>query len=254
MSDLSASRVVVIATRNKGKVREFAHYFARFGKEVRSLDDFGDMPEIVEDGATFAANARIKASAIAGRLNLPVLADDSGLCVDALGGDPGVYSARYAGEHAADADNNAKLLRELGAVSAADGRPGTGAAGQAASAGHPASAAGANAAADSEAARAAGLAEAADAAAPQVLSTARFVCALALVDPLRGDTLEAEGTCEGVIIAEPRGTGGFGYDPLFYVPERGKTMAELPLEEKNAVSHRAAALRQFFERHSGRLI
>ncbi|MEC0245023.1 non-canonical purine NTP pyrophosphatase, partial [Paenibacillus chitinolyticus] len=85
------------------------------------------------------------------------------------------------------------------------------------------------------------------------LSTARFVCALALVDPLRGDTLEAEGTCEGVIIAEPRGTDGFGYDPLFYLPERGVTMAELPLEEKNAISHRAAALEQFFELHSGRL-
>ncbi|MCY9593557.1 non-canonical purine NTP pyrophosphatase [Paenibacillus chitinolyticus] len=225
MPDRSASGVVVIATRNKGKVREFAHYFARFGKEVRSLDDFDDMPDIVEDGATFAANARIKASAIAGRLNLPVLADDSGLCVDALGGDPGVYSARYAGEHAADAANNAKLLRELGAVSAAAAR----------APGPP----------DGP--------EAADAAAPQVLSTARFVCALALVDPLRGDTLEAEGTCEGVIIAEPRGTDGFGYDPLFYLPERGLTMAELPLEEKNAISHRAAALRQFFERHSGRL-
>ncbi|WP_372008323.1 non-canonical purine NTP pyrophosphatase [Paenibacillus chitinolyticus] len=225
MPDLSASGVVVIATRNKGKVREFAHYFARFGKEVRSLDDFDDMPDIIEDGATFAANARIKASAIAGRLNLPVLADDSGLCVDALGGDPGVYSARYAGEHAADAANNAKLLRELGAVSAAAAR----------APGPP----------DGP--------EAADAAAPQVLSTARFVCALALVDPLRGDTLEAEGTCEGVIIAEPRGTDGFGYDPLFYLPERGLTMAELPLEEKNAISHRAAALRQFFERHSGRL-
>ncbi|MFF2156297.1 non-canonical purine NTP pyrophosphatase [Paenibacillus chitinolyticus] len=250
MPDLSASGVVVIATRNKGKVREFAHFFARFGKEMRSLDDFDDMPDIVEDGATFAANARIKASAIAGRLNLPVLADDSGLCVDALGGDPGVYSARYAGEHAADAANNAKLLRELGAVSAAAGRPGPGASGQAASAGEtPAAASGA--------ARAPGLPkrpEAASAAAPQVLSTARFVCALALVDPLRGDTLEAEGTCEGVIIAEPRGTDGFGYDPLFYLPERGLTMAELPLEEKNAISHRAAALRQFFERHSGRLI
>ncbi|MFE4568621.1 non-canonical purine NTP pyrophosphatase [Paenibacillus chitinolyticus] len=249
MPDLSASGVVVIATRNKGKVREFAHYFASFGKEVRSLDDFDDMPDIVEDGATFAANARIKASAIAGRLNLPVLADDSGLCVDALGGDPGVYSARYAGENAADAANNAKLLRELGAVSAAAGRPGPGAAGQAASAGEPPAAA-------SGAARAPGLPdgpEAADAAAPQVLSAARFVCALALVDPLRGDTLEAEGTCEGVIIAEPRGTDGFGYDPLFYLPERGSTMAELPLEEKNAISHRAAALRQFFERHSGRL-
>ncbi|WP_405082167.1 non-canonical purine NTP pyrophosphatase [Paenibacillus chitinolyticus] len=240
MPDLSASGVVVIATRNKGKVREFAHYFARFGKEVRSLDDFDDMPDIVEDGATFAANARIKASAIAGRLNLPVLADDSGLCVDALGGDPGVYSARYAGEHAADAANNAKLLRELGAVSAAAGRPG---------------AAGVSAA-DRGPARATGLTdgpEAADAAAPQVLSTARFVCALALVDPLRGDTLEAEGTCEGVIVAEPRGTDGFGYDPLFYLPERGVTMAELPLEEKNAISHRASALEQFFERHSGRL-
>ncbi|WP_420850663.1 non-canonical purine NTP pyrophosphatase [Paenibacillus lutrae] len=89
---------------------------------------------------------------------------------------------------------------------------------------------------------------------PALLSPARFVCALALVDPLRGDTLEAEGTCEGFVIAEPRGAGGFGYDPLFYLTEQGMTMAELPLEEKNRISHRAAALQQFFESHATRLI
>ncbi|WP_068774054.1 non-canonical purine NTP pyrophosphatase [Paenibacillus sp. FJAT-26967] len=287
--------VVVIATRNKGKVREFAHYFARYGKEVRSLEDFDAMPEIVEDGATFADNARIKASIIARHLNLPVLADDSGLCVDLLGGDPGVYSARYAGDYASDAENNAKLLSELRAMASAQaggtagyasltnvdsfteserhgGSPGSvhgnlaridGSTGSAD--GHPAGkdmdAAGKE---DGPGSSAAGTWQAGSGSAsavsdpgeqgPALLSPARFVCALALVDPLRGDTLEAEGTCEGFVIAEPRGAGGFGYDPLFYLTEQGMTMAELPLEEKNLISHRAAALQQFFERHATRLV
>ncbi|MBO9610100.1 MAG: XTP/dITP diphosphatase [Paenibacillaceae bacterium] len=195
---LQGSDVVLIATRNKGKAREFAAMFAELGKEVRSLHDYPDMPEVAETGETFAANAYLKASAIARIAGVPVLADDSGLCVDALGGAPGVYSARYAGEHAADADNNAKLLRELAAIGAGD------AAGR--------------------------------------LSPARFVCALALVDPVSGRTVAAEGECAGWIVSEPRGEGGFGYDPLFCVPAYGKTMAELPAETKQRISHRAQAL------------
>jgi XTP/dITP diphosphohydrolase len=206
---ISQGNIVIIATRNQGKVREFAGWFQDRGIEIRSLADYENLPEIVEDGDTFAANARIKAEIIAAHLQLPVLADDSGLCVDALGGAPGVYSARYAGEHASDADNNAKLLRELAAIDAAPG--------------------------------------AAGAEGPALLSAAHFVCALALVDPLRDVVLEAEGTCPGYIIAGERGTGGFGYDPLFYMPEYGRTMAELPLTLKNEISHRANALKRFFD-------
>lgn len=195
---LPGADVVLIATRNKGKVREFAAMFAKLGKEVRSLHDYPDMPEVAETGETLAANAWLKASAIARFAGVPALADDSGLCVDALGGAPGVYSARYAGEFAADADNNAKLLRELAAIGAGDGK--------------------------------------------QLLSPARFVCALALFDPATGRTLAAEGECAGWIASAPRGEGGFGYDPLFYLPAYGLTMAELPAETKQRISHRAQAL------------
>ena len=107
------SNFVVIATRNEGKVKEFAKLFGAKGYKVRSLADYTDLPEIVESGKTFAENARIKAQIISAHLHVPVLADDSGLCVAALGGDPGVYSARYAGENATDADNNARLLQAL---------------------------------------------------------------------------------------------------------------------------------------------
>lgn len=222
----SLGNIVIIATHNQGKVREFTEWFQKFGTTVKSLADYEDMPDIVEDGDTFAANALIKAQIIAKHLQLPVLADDSGLCVDALGGAPGVYSARYAGEHSSDADNNAKLLRELGAL---------------------------NGAANGSSASAQSAPGAAGADAPALLSAAHFMCALALVDPLRGVTLEAEGRCPGYIIAGPQGAGGFGYDPLFYIPKFGRTMAELPLELKNEVSHRALALQLFFELHGDKL-
>ncbi|ANE47131.1 purine NTP phosphatase [Paenibacillus swuensis] len=194
-----ASKRILVATKNKGKVQEFAHAFAALGIETASLLDYPGIPDIVEDGDTFAANAEIKARAIANTFSLPVLADDSGLCVDALEGAPGVYSARYAGEGASDADNNAKLQREL-ALRLGDG-------------------------------------------AGEALSRARFVSALVLYDPATGLRVQAEGEVGGVIVAEPRGSGGFGYDPYFLVPEFAKTMAELTLEEKNAVSHRGKALR-----------
>ncbi len=203
------SNVVVIATRNRGKVKEFADMFGQHGIKVRSLADYSELPPIVEDGATFADNAKIKARIIAAHLHIPVLADDSGLCVEALGGAPGVYSARYAGEHASDADNNAKLLRELTAIGGSDKQPHGGEG-------------------------------------PRLLSPAAFVCALALVDPVANEVMVTEGSCDGFIIDHLRGEHGFGYDPLFYLPDFGKTMAELPVEVKNTISHRAKALQQFF--------
>ncbi len=184
---------LVVATRNKGKVTEIAAALAALPVEVISLDDFPGIPEAEESGDTFAANAILKATHYALNTGMACLADDSGLEVDALGGAPGVYSARYAGPEASDAANNAKLLAAI-----AD--------------------------------------------APDGGRTARFRCVLAYVDP-DGTLLTAEGACEGTILKEPRGTGGFGYDPLFYMPGAAKTLAEMTTVEKNAVSHRGQALR-----------
>ncbi|MDN4604485.1 XTP/dITP diphosphatase [Paenibacillus sp. F6_3S_P_1C] len=195
------SSIIIVATRNAGKVREFAHAFAPLGKEVKSMFDYPELPDVVEDGVTFAENAWKKAKAVGDALGLPVLADDSGLCVDLLDGDPGVYSARYAGEGATDAKNNAKLLETLESLKSGE---------------------------DTE---------------QPLLSPARFVCALVLYDPATGDKYESEGMVEGWITAEAAGGGGFGYDPLFYVPEYEMTMAELTLEQKQAISHRGHALR-----------
>ncbi len=193
--------ILIVATKNKGKVREFQHAFAPLGLTVKSMFDYPQLPDVVEDGTTFAENAFKKSKAVGEALGLPVLADDSGLCVDALDGRPGVYSARYAGEDARDQDNNLKLLSDLE-----------------------------------------GLKQGEDTGQP-LLSPARFVCALSLYDPADGRELTAEGTVEGWITSEPAGGGGFGYDPLFYLPEYEKTMAELTLEEKQMISHRGMALR-----------
>lgn len=197
----SEGGILIVATKNKGKVREFQHAFAPLGLTVKSMFDYPDLPDVVEDGATFAENAFKKSKAVGDALGYPVLADDSGLCVDALDGRPGVYSARYAGEDATDEDNNLKLLSELERLK------------QGEDTGQP------------------------------LLSTARFVCALSLYDPDTGREFTAEGTVEGWITSEPAGAGGFGYDPLFYLAEHEKTMAELVLEEKQKISHRGAALR-----------
>lgn len=180
---------IILATANKGKIREFSGLLEGVFGRIISLNDLESPPEVVEDGATFRENALKKARALAAYSGKPALADDSGLVVDSLGGRPGVYSARYAGEGATDRDNIAKLLDELKGV------------------GH---------------------------------RQARFVCVLALVYP-GGREITAEGACEGVIMTEPRGEGGFGYDPVFYLPELGKTMAELPPGKKNTLSHRARA-------------
>ncbi len=184
---------LVIATHNQGKVKEIRELFSRYYDTIVSLRDEGVAFEVPENGATFEANARQKAldyaEALPGR---DVLADDSGLEVDALNGAPGVYSARYAGENATDAENNALLLKNLAGV-------------------------------------------------PEKARTARFKCCTALVRG--GEVIAASGACEGRILTEARGEGGFGYDPLFYVEEYDKTFAELTMEEKNALSHRGRALR-----------
>ena len=187
-------RQLVVATRNAGKLREIRHLLEGEGVEVLGLDAFPELPEVDEDGDTFAANAAKKAETIARLTGRACLADDSGLTVAALNGEPGVHSARYAGRQGDDAANNARLLRELEGV-------------------------------------------------PEGRRQAAFCCVMALCLP--GEpTRFFEGRVAGRILAAPRGTGGFGYDPLFLVDGFDRTMAELPLAEKNRVSHRGQALRQ----------
>ena len=183
---------ILIATNNAGKAKEFEALFAKKGFKVKTLRDFPEIPEVEETGVTFEENARLKAETIARRLNMLVLADDSGLKVDALDGAPGVFSARYAGEFKSDAANNAKLMHELTGVSKEE-------------------------------------------------RTAQFHCTLALALPGK-DSLVVEGEVEGIILTIPKGDNGFGYDPLFFVESKGKTMAELTQEDKNTLSHRAVAL------------
>jgi len=210
-------QTIVVATRNAGKTKEFAHAFAQLGRTVQSLADYEAIPEIVESGATFAENARIKAETVGRALGIPVLADDSGLEAEALGGAPGVYSARYAGEGATDADNNAKLLRELAAAKRDEQS-------------------------EDWLEALAGLPEDV-----RLLSRGRFVCALALYDPETDAFTESEGSVDGFLISRPIGGGGFGYDPLFWLPAFGQTMAELTAEEKQAIGHRGQALEQLIE-------
>lgn len=184
-------RKLLIATHNQGKVREYRELLAELPLAVTYLDAEGIRQEVEETGATMEENARLKAREYAQISGLWTWADDSGLEVDALGGEPGVYSARYAGEVATDADRYRKLLDALTGV-------------------------------------------------PWDHRTARFRCAVALATPA-GDMRVAEGVCEGVIAFGPTGTNGFGYDPVFYMPEHAATMAQLPSETKNQVSHRARA-------------
>lgn len=196
---------ILVATSNAGKLRDFAGAAAPFGIAIDGIPNFSSLPEVVEDGATFEENARKKAEsysrAVPGEL---VLADDSGLEIDALDGAPGVHSARYAANephtaerNADDEANNARVLRELAYV-------------------------------------------------PAKKHSARFVCVLAVARD--GQTLRTfRGTAEGVILDAPRGKNGFGYDPLFYFPQIGKTFAELSAEEKARYSHRGAAFRAFLD-------
>jgi XTP/dITP diphosphohydrolase len=200
---------IVLATRNQGKTKEFREAFQRLGVHIKDLHEFEGIPPIEESGETFVENAYLKAKIVAEAVSLLVLADDSGLCVDALDGAPGVYSARYAGEEAKDADNNAKLLRELRLKG--------------------------------ETVRSSRSSD------PELLSSARFVCSLVLYDPEDGSQLQAEGSVEGFILSETRGADGFGYDPLFWIPSYNRSMAELTVEEKNKISHRGQALNRLLE-------
>lgn len=184
---------LVIATNNRNKIREIKDKFADIaGLELVPLDEFPDPPEVIEDGSSFRENAFKKARDVASYTGSPSMADDSGLVVDALQGRPGIYSARYGGEFATDADRNRIILKEMRDV-------------------------------------------------PVERRGARFICAIAIVFP-DGRSFFAEGYCEGVIAETMKGAHGFGYDPIFYLPEHGKTMSELPLHEKNRISHRAKAL------------
>lgn len=196
----SSGPTLVLATRNRKKGEEMRQLISppwepnpRLERlTIRTLDDFPDLPEVIEDADTFAGNARKKATEAARALGLWVVADDSGLAVDVLGGAPGVHSARYAGRHGDDAANNRRLLAELHDVDD-DHR------------------------------------------------SAAFVCALALADPSGAIRAEVSASCRGRITREPLGMGGFGYDPLFLIPEYHKTFGELGPLVKHQLSHRARA-------------
>ena len=186
----------VLATHNPGKLKEMGDILARFGVEVVRPKDLGITVDVEETGATFAENAMLKAKAICAAAKLPAIADDSGLCVDALNGGPGVYSARYGGEGLDDKGRYMLLLNSM------RGQP---------------------------------------------TRAAHFACAIACVFP-NGDELTAEGRCDGTIAFAPIGEGGFGYDPVFFVPELKKTFGQLTAEEKSAISHRGRALAVFVEK------
>jgi len=187
------NNIIVLATGNVNKVRELRALLKDAPVELKSLKDYGPLPEVVEDGKTFDENAYKKAYHYARVLGLACLADDSGLVVDALDGRPGVYSARYAGPEATDWDNCEKLLQEM------EGKENR---------------------------------------------AARFECVLSLATP-GGPALTWEGRCHGEITTSRRGESGFGYDPVFFSPELGKTFAEVSMEEKGRVSHRGRAMAEF---------
>lgn len=184
---------IVLASKNLDKVKEMRLALQDLPVEILSLADFPEMPDAVEDGATFEDNALIKAKFFAARTGLACLADDSGLEVDALNGLPGVRSARFAGWHADDDTNNQKLLDELGKIGATE-------------------------------------------------SKAAYRCALAFVDT-DGTEIVTQGKIDGTIKIAAQGTGGFGYDPYFYISDK-RTMAQISPAEKNQISHRGAALKE----------
>lgn len=186
----------VLATHNPGKLREMSDILSGLGVQVVSPAEVGITVDVEETGTTFAENAMLKAQAICKAAGLPAIADDSGLCVDALNGGPGVYSARYGGEGLDDRGRYMLLLNSMRG---------------------------------------------------QTTRAAHFACAIACAFP-NGDTLSAEGRCDGAIAFAPMGEGGFGYDPVFLVPEKGKTFGQLTAEEKSEISHRGKALTAFCEK------
>ena len=184
---------VIFATGNENKLREIRQITEGMDIEVISMKEAGYFTDVEETGTTFEENAFLKASAIAKKCNLPTLADDSGLEIDYLGKEPGIYSSRYMGEDTPYPVKNAELIRRMENV-------------------------------------------------PDEERTARFVCAICYVRP-DGTSETVRATMEGRVAYEPAGSNGFGYDPIFYLPDRGCTSAELPPEEKNMISHRGKALR-----------
>lgn len=194
MKKIEKPKEIVIATRNPGKMKEIAALLKSTQVKFLSLLDFPQISEIIEDGTTFAENAQKKAMVISRLTGLLSLADDSGLCVKALQGRPGIFSSRFVGEKATDKERCELLLYQLQGV-------------------------------------------------PLPQRKATFVCAIAMASP-QGKIEVVEGKCQGLISLSPRGTHGFGFDPIFFLPKLGKTMAELTPEEKNKISHRAQALRK----------
>ena len=184
--------VLVFATYNKGKKREFELLFKKLPIETKGISEFQRIPEFEEEGSTFEEIAINKAKFVSRTLNLPVLADDSGLIVEALNGEPGIFSARYAGRLATDRQNNLKLLENMKG---------------------------------------------------EKNRNAAFYCSVAISKPT-GHILTYTGKCAGLILHEPLGTSGFGYDPLFFHPVLRKSFAQLSIEEKNRVSHRGQVMRK----------
>ena len=192
---------IIFATGNEGKMWEIRLILADLGLPILSMKEAGAEPEIVEDGATFGENAEIKARAVWNLTGDIVLADDSGLVVDYIGGEPGIYSARYLGEDTPYEVKNRSIIERL---KDAEGRE----------------------------------------------RSARFVCNIAAMLP-DGRVLHTEAVMEGLIAGEPAGNGGFGYDPILYLPEFGRTSAEITMEQKNEISHRGKALRAMKEALEG---
>ena len=182
---------IVLATHNRDKCREMASILSDFPIDILTLDDFPEIGEIIEDGSSLEENALIKARTVFKETKLPSWADDTGLGVDALNGEPGIYSARYAGESCSYSDNVNKLIKNMQSI-------------------------------------------------PEKQRTAQFKTAIAYVS--ENMELVSEGVVEGLISIIPKGVGGFGYDPVFYVPEKGKTYSEMNMKEKNQVSHRGKAI------------
>jgi XTP/dITP diphosphohydrolase len=189
---------LIVATGNEDKVREIDEILEGTGFEAVSMKQAGFNPDIVEDGKTFEENALIKASAVHSLCGEYVMADDSGICIDALDGAPGIYSARFCGENSTYEEKFKKIFEMLADV-------------------------------------------------PEEKRTAKFVCAIAVVRP-DGSSFTVRGEVEGVLHEEPKGENGFGYDPIFYVPEFGMTTAQMDPEVKNSISHRGRALRAMVEK------
>lgn len=189
---------VILASKNQHKLTELSSILSKLGFEIALESDYGLDIEVEETGVTFEENSLLKAEAVMKASGMPVLADDSGLMVDALSGAPGVYSARY-GNKKSDAERTAYLLENMKDI-------------------------------------------------PDAQRGARFVCVITCLFP-DGKKIVARGECPGVIARAPKGENGFGYDPVFYLPEYGMTYAELPAEQKNAISHRARALQDFCRKY-----